>query len=171
MFGLSDDKQDDKPADNFQHTIDGDEHGAQSYSDDRQTSDNNGPQTPAQSFWSDPVSSDDDQKPTSDQPAQTDDHVSVDSPAQASSTGGDDLLNLKQHALQDLAPLVGHLDQTPEERFKTTMMLIQASDNSSLVHEAYEAANKIQDEKARAQALLDVVNEINYFTHQKPEND
>ena len=44
------------------------------------------------------------------------------------------------------------------------MMLIQASDNADLVPEAYEAANQITDEKARAQALLDVVNEINYFT-------
>ena len=76
----------------------------------------------------------------------------------------DDLLDLKEHALNSLQPLVGHLDQTPEEKFKTTMMLIQATDNSALVKEAYEAANQITDEKARAQALLDVVNEINYFT-------
>jgi len=76
----------------------------------------------------------------------------------------DDLMDLKEQALHSLQPLVGHLDQTPEEKFKTTMMLIQATDNSSLVKEAYEAANQITDEKARAQALLDVVNEINYFT-------
>lgn len=81
------------------------------------------------------------------------------------SSGNDAVLvNIKEQALSNLAPLVGHLDQTPEEKFKTTMMLIQASDNSSLVKEAYEAANQISDEKTRAQALLDVVNEINYFT-------
>ena len=88
-------------------------------------------------------------------------------PPHRDTAGDTDLLGLKQHALQDLAPLVNHLDQTPEEKFKTTMMLIQASDNAALVPDAYEAAGKIQDEKARAQALLDVVNEINYFTHQK----
>lgn len=76
----------------------------------------------------------------------------------------DALVSLKEQALNSLSPLVGHLDQTPEEKFKTTMMLIQASDNSTLIKEAYEAANKITDEKTRAQALLDVVNEINYFT-------
>ncbi len=83
--------------------------------------------------------------------------------------GGDDnkLLDIKHQALQNLAPLVTHLDQSAEERFKTTMMLIQASDNSQLINQAYEAANQIEDEKVRAQALLDVVNEINYFTHQK----
>ena len=77
----------------------------------------------------------------------------------------EDLLNLKQDALQKLTPLLNHLGQTPEEKFKTTMMLIQATDNPQLLGEAYDAANAIGDEKVRAQALLDVVNEINYFTN------
>ena len=77
-----------------------------------------------------------------------------------------DLLDIKQQALQQLTPLVDHLDQTPEEKFRTTMMMIQASDDQSLVKIAYEAAKSIGDEKAKAQALLDIVNEINYFTHQ-----
>lgn len=78
-----------------------------------------------------------------------------------------DLLNLKRQALQQLSPLVGHLDQNPEEEFRTTMMMIQASDDQSLLQKAYDAAQKISDEKTRAQALLDVVNEINYFTQHK----
>jgi hypothetical protein len=78
----------------------------------------------------------------------------------------DNLLNIKQQALQQLSPLVGHLDQTPEEKFRTTMMMIQASDDQSLIDTAYDAAKQIPDEKTRAQALLDVVNEINYFTQQ-----
>jgi hypothetical protein len=87
-------------------------------------------------------------------------------PADDLLTGGptDDLMNIKQQALQQLSPLVGHLDQSPEEKFRTTMMLIQASDNADLVKDAYAAAQEISDEKTRAQALLDVVNEINYFT-------
>ncbi|MDB5164985.1 MAG: hypothetical protein JWL89_611 [Candidatus Saccharibacteria bacterium] len=76
----------------------------------------------------------------------------------------DDLVAIKQQALTQLSPLVGHLDQTPEEKFRTTMMMIQASDDQSLVKTAYEAAQQITDEKTRAQALLDIVNEINYFT-------
>jgi len=76
----------------------------------------------------------------------------------------DELVRLKQDALKKLEPLVDQLEQSPEEKFKTTMMLIQASDNAELVKEAFESANQIKDEKARAQALLDVVNEINYFT-------
>lgn len=77
-----------------------------------------------------------------------------------------DLLSIKQQALNALSPLVGHLDQAPEEKFRTTMMLIQASDNHEMIGSAYEAAQAITDDKVKAQALLDIVNEINYFTQQ-----
>ena len=80
----------------------------------------------------------------------------------------DDLQALKQKALESLTPLVGHLDQTPEEKFRTTMMMIQANDNKDLLPEAYAAAQSIIDEKVKAQALLDVINEINYFS--QPES-
>ena len=83
----------------------------------------------------------------------------------------DELFDIKQQALHNLAPLVDKLDQTPEEKFKTTMMLIQASDNAALIKDAYDAASAIGDEKARAQALLDVVNEINYFTQHPQSNE
>lgn len=78
----------------------------------------------------------------------------------------DALLSMKQEALQQLNPLVNHLDQGPEEKFRTIMMMIQASDDHSKLGEAFEAAKSITDDKARAQALLDVINEINYFTQQ-----
>lgn len=81
-------------------------------------------------------------------------------------TDNQDLAQIKQQALQSLEPLVSQLDQAPDEKFKTVMMLIQASDNSKMLKEAYQAASQITDEKTRAQALLDIVNEINYFTQQ-----
>ncbi len=89
-------------------------------------------------------------------------------PTEAPST--DALLALKQQALSQLSPLVGHLDQSPEERFRTTMMLIQSTDNNTLLQTAYDAAQAITDEKVRAQALLDVINEINYFTQQSQQS-
>jgi hypothetical protein len=82
----------------------------------------------------------------------------------AADADGHDLLAIKQEALQQLSPLVDHLDQSPEERFQTTMMMIQASDDQSLIQAAFAAAKQITDDKTRAQALLDVINEINYFT-------
>ncbi len=81
-----------------------------------------------------------------------------------------DLLQIKQQALSQLSPLVGHLDQDPIEKFHTLMMMIQASDNQSLIKEAYTVAASIPDEKQKAQALLDIVNEINYFTHPHEDN-
>lgn len=79
----------------------------------------------------------------------------------------DDLLDLKQQALGQLTPLVDHLEQSPEEKFRTTMMMIQSTDNQGLIKDAFAAAQEITDDKARAQALLDIINEINYFTQQK----
>ncbi len=85
----------------------------------------------------------------------------------ATSPATDELLDIKQQALQALTPLVDHLEQSPEEKFRTTMMMIQASDDHSLIKVAFSAAKNIADEKERAQALLDIVNEINYFTQQQ----
>lgn len=87
--------------------------------------------------------------------------------APAPSGDSNDLMGIKRLALQQLSPLVSHLEQTPEEEFRTTMMMIQASDDQSLLQKAYDAAQKITDEKTKAQALLDIVNEINYFTQPK----
>jgi len=84
--------------------------------------------------------------------------------APVSSALASDLLDIKQQALNQLSPLVDHLEQSPEEKFHTTMMMIQANDNQELVKVAYEAAQAITDEKTRAKALLDIINEINYFT-------
>lgn len=96
-----------------------------------------------------------------------------DTPAiQAPSAGSDDLESIRSSALDELTPIISELDQEPEEKYRTLMMLIQASDNQSLIKEAYEAAHKIEDTKAKAEALLNIVNEINYFTGKsgKPEN-
>ena len=91
-------------------------------------------------------------------------------PVAMATEGSEELLDLKRQALEQLTPLVDQLEQSPEDKFRTTMMLIQASDNQSLLKEAYEAANAIQDEKVKAQALLDVINEINYFTQSKQQD-
>ncbi len=126
---------------------------------------------------SDDAGASDDSKDSDDKPmphtyspvgSLNDDH---DDRSAADNLSGDDLVSIKQQALGKLSPLVGHLDQTPEEKFRTTMMMIQASDNQGLIKTAYDAAQEIDDEKARAQALLDVINEINYFTQPKDKAD
>lgn len=79
-------------------------------------------------------------------------------------TNIEDLARMKQEALKHLQPLVGSLQQSPEEEFRTLMMMIQATDDKTMLKEALDAAKKIKDDKIRAQAMLDVINEINYFT-------
>ncbi len=106
------------------------------------------------------------QAPAIDLPTPVSDNA--DSPAAAPAATPEELLSIKQEALQQLSPLVGHLDQTPEEKFHTSMMMIQASDDQSLIQTAFEAAKEITDDKTRAQALLDIINEINYFTQHQP---
>lgn len=76
-----------------------------------------------------------------------------------------DLVDIKSKALDELYPIIHKLDLSAEENFKTLMMMIQATDNKDLIGQAYETAEKIEDEAVRARALLDIVNEINYFTN------
>lgn len=76
------------------------------------------------------------------------------------------LVNIKQQALEKLGPLVDNLEQSPEQHFRTLMMIIQETDNVDLLDKAYATALQLKDAKERAQALLAVANEINYFTSQ-----
>lgn len=92
------------------------------------------------------------------------------SPSQLPDVNHQDLFAIKQEALQHLGPMVGSLEQSPEEKFKTLMMMIQASDDHTKLKEAFEMAKQITDDKARAQALLDIINEINYFTQSPSAN-
>lgn len=78
-----------------------------------------------------------------------------------------DLEKIKRDALEQLSPLVSKLDQSPEDKYKTLMMMIQNTDNKDLLGDAYESAKNIDDEKVRAEALLNIVNEINYFNQKE----
>lgn len=83
----------------------------------------------------------------------------------SSSTGDEDeLMSVKQKALEQLSPLVDHLDLPPEQKFDTYMEILRASDDKALVQPAFDVAQQIDDDDKRAQALLDVVNEVNYLT-------
>jgi hypothetical protein len=82
-----------------------------------------------------------------------------------------DLVDVKEHALEELAPLLDKLDLPPEEKFRAIMMIIQSNDDKSLVKLAYEAAHAIKDDEIRARALYTIVNEVDYFTHQSSDSD
>jgi hypothetical protein len=79
-------------------------------------------------------------------------------------TGGSDLDTIKKDALSELRPLVDKLDVTPEEKFDTYLLLLRSTDDQSLIGPAFTAARLITDEARRAQALLDIIKEIDYLS-------
>jgi len=75
-----------------------------------------------------------------------------------------DLDAIKQDALTELRPLVDKLDVSPEEKFDTYLLLLRSTDDKELIAPAHEAARNITDEARRAQALLDIIKEIDYLS-------
>ncbi|MDQ5932289.1 MAG: hypothetical protein QG649_374 [Patescibacteria group bacterium] len=83
------------------------------------------------------------------------------------STGSDDLSTVKQEALTELRPLVDKLNIPAEEKFDTYLLLLRSTDDKSLIEPAHETAKLIEDESRRAQALLDIIKEIDFLSAAK----
>jgi len=90
--------------------------------------------------------------------------VAADEPVVAANS---DLEGIKKDALEQLRPLIGKVDLPAEEKFDTYLMLIRSTDDSSLIAPAHIAAQAITDEKRRAEALLDIIKEIDYLSRNK----
>lgn len=71
---------------------------------------------------------------------------------------------IKKDALNELRPLVDKLNVSPEEKYDTYLLLIRSTDDKTLIPSAYESARAITDEARRAQALLDIIKEIDYLS-------
>lgn len=82
----------------------------------------------------------------------------------ALSNGEGGLESIKNDALNELRPLVDKLNVSPEEKFDTYLLLIRSTDDVALIAPAHEAAQGITDEARRAQALLDIIKEIDYLS-------
>jgi len=107
------------------------------------------PPTPA-------VSLDDEKPDTNDTP------VPVAASDQTAESG--DLEGIKKDALTELRPLVDKLELEPEEKFDIYLLLLRSTDDKTLIAPAHLAAKNIPDESKRAQALLDVIKEIDYLS-------
>lgn len=81
------------------------------------------------------------------------------------------LADIKNDALQELRPLVDKLNVSAEEKFDTYLLLIRSTDDTSLIAPAHDAAKAIEDEARRAEALLDIIKEIDYLSRQDKTND
>ena len=97
--------------------------------------------------------------PTFDLPQPT--PTATPSATPASST---DLDGIKKDALTELRPLIDKVDLPAEEKFDTYLMLIRSTDDSSLIAPAHAVAQSITDETRRAEALLDIIKEIDYLS-------
>jgi len=91
--------------------------------------------------------------------------LSAASDAAAASANDPSLDGIKKEALTELRPLVDKLNVSPEEKFDTYLLLIRSTDDKTLVAPAHEAAKAIPDETRRAQALLDIIKEIDFLSN------
>lgn len=78
--------------------------------------------------------------------------------------GSSNLDSIKKDALGELRPLMDKVDLPAEEKFDVYLMLIRSTDDSSLIGPAHTAAQAISDEKRKAEALLDIIKEIDYLS-------
>ena len=127
------------------------------------------PQEDAQSDYLDAITKEDTSADSAAAPTTDNTAPAPQTPA-AAVPDMDELSGMKKQALEHLEPLVKHLEQTPEDEFRTTMMMIQANDNHTLIEKALKAAKSIEDDQKRAQAMLDIINEINYFSQSSDDN-
>jgi len=75
--------------------------------------------------------------------------------------------DIKLKALIELKPLIDEVDLPPEQKFHTILEILSATNDKDLIPKLYESAEKIEDKHERAQALIDVVSEIQYLTDPK----
>jgi hypothetical protein len=105
-------------------------------------------------------------EPAVEEPTAFTSPASVAAPADLSAPSGD-LESIKKQALGELRPLVDKLDLAPDEKFDTYLLLLRSTDDQALIAPAYAAAQAITDESRKAQALLDVIKEIDYLSTPK----
>ena len=116
----------------------------------------------------DPVATDQNDEPAIDdiaKPTAPEPVVPTPSVSAPAATADPALDTIKQTALNELRPLVDKLDVSPEEKFDTYLLLLRSTDDKTLIAPAHDAAVAIVDEARRAQALLDIIKEIDYFSN------
>ena len=91
--------------------------------------------------------------------------AAVSTPTPSGSSDEDTLDGVKQAAISELRPLVDKLNISPEEKFDTYLLLIRSTDDKTLIAPAHQAARDISDEGRRAQALLDIIKEIDFLSN------
>ena len=113
---------------------------------------------------------DDNDASSADEPKPEPETTEPETPAvdpQPATSSSPELDSIKMDALNELRPLVDKLDVSPEEKFDTYLLLLRSTDDQSLIAPAHESAKNITDEARRAQALLDIIKEIDFLSQPK----
>ena len=85
-------------------------------------------------------------------------------------SSNNDLNSIRNDVLAELRPLIDKLDLSAEDKFNICLLMLRSTDDKSLIAPAHEAAKNISNESKRAQALLDIIKEIDYLSSPHPTN-
>jgi hypothetical protein len=94
---------------------------------------------------------------------QTSDNGQNSNSVPAENNQNDFLDGVKKRALESLTPLLGSLDTDPERKFDICINAMRLTDNKGLADTALSAALAIEEKGTKAEALVELVNEINYL--------
>ena len=72
------------------------------------------------------------------------------------------LASIKQRALESLLPLVDSLEVAPERKFEILMTVVRSSNDPEMLNKALLSAQQIENQNAKTEALLDILNETNF---------
>lgn len=74
--------------------------------------------------------------------------------------------DIKKQALEALTPIIDNLDIDPERKFDICISAMRFTDDKAIAKVALEAALAIEEKGPKAEALVELVNEINYLQQQ-----
>lgn len=70
--------------------------------------------------------------------------------------------DIKQRALQELVPVIDSLEGDPERKYEILMTAARAASSGELLDKALDNALKIEDKSAKAEAIVDILNEASF---------
>jgi 3-methyladenine DNA glycosylase/8-oxoguanine DNA glycosylase len=92
------------------------------------------------------------------------DDQSTDPKESDSKPQNDHLEDVKRQAMHALTPLLADIkEMDPERKFDICMSAMRYTDNKELANAALEAALDINENGTKAEALVELINEINYL--------
>lgn len=71
-----------------------------------------------------------------------------------------DVQSIKEAALKELFPIMNRIELKPEKRFELYCEMMEVMKDKAILKPAHEAAKEIKDEKARADALVCLIETI-----------